>query len=95
MDDLEYAEIQLLGDVEVFGEIGRVDVAMHLDVQRELAEFTELHAQDVVQDALVIDQHPACRIDRTNLHIPVTQLEIIKLNLDTELNRIGAGRELA
>ncbi len=35
------------------------------------------------------------RIDRTNLHIPVTQLEIIKLNLDTELNRIGAGRELA
>lgn len=35
------------------------------------------------------------RIDRTNLHIPVTRLEIIKLNLDTELARAGAGRELA
>lgn len=34
------------------------------------------------------------QIDRTNLHIPVIRLEIIKLNLDSELSRVGAGREL-
>lgn len=34
------------------------------------------------------------KIASLNLTVPVTNLEILKLNLDTELRRVGAGREL-
>jgi DnaJ family protein C protein 28 len=76
-------------------------------VWQEYRQHYTVAPSDTHRTALRLDWHKQCdrlqlrlaalnrRIDRTNLHIPVTSLEIIKLNLDSELHRIGAGRELA